>query len=1210
MKCQRLFFIAIVLLSLWFPGFAQAQQDKAPIVRLIYYVPSDREPQPDIDAKLDTLIRDTQQFFADQMEAHGFGRKTFRYETDAAGKAVVHHLKSKFPALAREHSLEINARFSDFRDYISLVALESDLNFGHPSGRNVCGLAHPGRSTRGGIETRHQSAYINNRCFNVMVFAHELGHLFGLAHDWRTTGKWIPSEWTRDPMVTSFCAAEWLDGHPAFNTDKPFDNMSIVNTTVKMLPPSLTTSGEAIRLGFEVSDPDGLHQIQLKMQYNAEISILDFKGVKGVTDSTVEWITTELPMEKVSLSLDSIDMKGYISNNGPYPINASLLLLASEDPHSEVAVRREIGIPTSVHATRLSLPENAKVRLGKGAVIDLAYSPDGTRLAVASTVGIWLYNAQTYQELALFTGHTDYVNSVAFSPDGQTLASGSKDRSIRLWDISTGKLLHTLTLDIRAAVESVAFSPDGKKLASAEYGRLHLWDVSTANLLHTFIDLKSSGSDIIPLAHASVAFSPDGQTLASMMGGDNYMRVWDVETGTLLHEFTGDTESVAFSPNGKMLASPSGESIRLWNVENGEHLQTLTGHNGFVFRVAFSPDGQMLASGYFARGNDDGGPIILWDVQTGKPLHTLIGHTYYITSVAFSPDGQTLASGSGDGTLRFWDVTTGTLLHTSTEHIFNIHQVALSPDGQMLASASGHPDRGSKPAIHLWDVGTGQLRYELTGHPFKSIAFSPDGQILASGSFEGVIGLWDIRTGRHLRTLLGPANAITVHHVVFSPDGQILASAYQGSSNYIDLWDVGTGSLLHRFIIASGAFPFGAFPNITFSPDGKMIANGGGKGTVQLWDVNTATEITTLIPDMNWRNSSDWRNSIAFSPDGQTLVSMYWNDWDTQGESIFWNVDTGKRFHTFTEPLFINAAFSPDGHTLVGAAWDREIGLYSAAYDVSTGSHSRLYTLTLGGRNKFTFRDRILRYRVTLSQDIKTLASWDYTDTVLLWDTMLTPTASEETRAADVNGDGEVNIQDLVVVAAALGQAGENDADVNRDGEVNIQDLVAVAAALGEVAAAPAVLRQQGAVHLTQEEVQHYLTQAQQADLTDATSVRGIRFLEQLLSAFTPKETALLPNYPNPFNPETWIPYQLSEPAAVRLIIYDIQGRVVRDLDLGHQRPGMYQSRARAAYWDGRNAQGESVASGVYFYTLSTESTRDSVTAGDFSATRKMLIRK
>ena len=202
---------------------------------------------------------------------------------------------------------------------------------------------------------------------------------------------------------------------------------------------------------------------------------------------------------------------------------------------------------------------------------------------------------------------------------------------------------------------------------------------------------------------------------------------------------------------------------------------------------------------------------------------------------------------------------------------------------------------------------------------------------------------------------------------------------------------------------------------------------------------------------------------------------------------------------------------------------------------------------------------------------------------------------------ADVNGDGIVNIQDLVAVAAALGKPGENNADVNGDGEVNIQDLVAVAAALGIVPAAPSIIRDQAAGQLTSADVQHWLTQAQQANLTDAVSLRGIRFLEQLLATLTPKKTALLPNYPNPFNPETWIPYQLAKAADVTLTIYDTQGRVVRALDLGHQHVGMYQTRNRAAHWDGRNDIGESVASGVYFYTLK---------AGDFSATRKMLILK
>ena len=206
----------------------------------------------------------------------------------------------------------------------------------------------------------------------------------------------------------------------------------------------------------------------------------------------------------------------------------------------------------------------------------------------------------------------------------------------------------------------------------------------------------------------------------------------------------------------------------------------------------------------------------------------------------------------------------------------------------------------------------------------------------------------------------------------------------------------------------------------------------------------------------------------------------------------------------------------------------------------------------------------------------------------------------------DVNHDGLVDHDDLIAVnSALLTEASGNNADVNQDGIINIADLVLVAAAIATsettVAAAPAVIADQAAKQLTPADVQRWLIQAHAANLTDATAKRGILFLEHLLSVLTPEKTALLPNYPNPFNPETWIPYQLSEPADVTLTIYDIQGHIVRDLDLGHQAVGIYQHRSRAAYWDGKNAVGEPVASGVYFYTL---------TAGDFTATRKMLIVK
>ncbi|MDE0682967.1 MAG: cadherin domain-containing protein [Candidatus Poribacteria bacterium] len=200
----------------------------------------------------------------------------------------------------------------------------------------------------------------------------------------------------------------------------------------------------------------------------------------------------------------------------------------------------------------------------------------------------------------------------------------------------------------------------------------------------------------------------------------------------------------------------------------------------------------------------------------------------------------------------------------------------------------------------------------------------------------------------------------------------------------------------------------------------------------------------------------------------------------------------------------------------------------------------------------------------------------------------------------DVNQDGVVNVSDLVFVAGRLGQSGPNAADVNGDGVVNVQDLILVAGALGDTQAAPS-LHPASLEIFTAADVRGWLTQAQGLALTDPKLQSGIRFLEQLLAVLVPKETELLPNYPNPFNPETWIPYRLAEDAFVTVTIYDQGGRVVRRLNVGHQTAAIYERRSKAIYWDGRNEVGDKVASGIYFYTL---------TAGDFSATRKMLILK
>ena len=292
--------------------------------------------------------------------------------------------------------------------------------------------------------------------------------------------------------------------------------------------------------------------------------------------------------------------------------------------------------------------------------------------------------------LQTLKGHSNWVWSVAYSPDGQTLASGSDDTTIKLWNVKTGNLLQTLT-GHSELVTSVAYSPDGQTVASGSLDKtIKLWNVNTGNLLQTLEGYSEW--------FTSVAYSPDGQTLASGSNNNTIktIKLWNVKTGNLLQtlkDYSEGVTSLAYSPDGQTLASGSGyNTIKLWNVKTGNLLQTLEGHSNSVLSVAYSPDGQTVASG------SKDSTIKLWNVKTGKLLQTFTGHSDFVTSVAYSPDGQTVASGSRDSTIKLWNVKTGNLLQTFTGHSSLVFSVAYSPDGQTLASGSASSDN----TIKIW----------------------------------------------------------------------------------------------------------------------------------------------------------------------------------------------------------------------------------------------------------------------------------------------------------------------------------------------------------------------------------------------------------------------------------------------------------------------------------------------------------------------------
>ncbi len=571
-------------------------------------------------------------------------------------------------------------------------------------------------------------------------------------------------------------------------------------------------------------------------------------------------------------------------------------------------------------------------------VTSVAFSPDGKTLAAASsdkTVKLW--DTATHKEVASLSGHSGRVNSVAFSPDGKTLASASGDKTVKLWDISEYKEVATLS-GHSDSVNSVTFSPDGKTLAAASDDKtVKLWDIAARKEVAT---LSGHSSAIL-----SVAFSPNGKTLASV-SKDYTVRLWDTATRkemAILSGHSGYVVGVAFSPDGKTLASASTDkTVKLWDTAARREVATLSGHSGYVFSVAFSPDGKSLASA------SDDNTVKLWDTATRKEVTTLSGHSGYVFSVTFSPDGKTLAAASADKTVKLWDTVTRKEVATLSGHSNSVNSAPFSPDGKTLASAS------TDKTVKLWDVAARREVATLSGHSsfVFAVAFSPDGKTLASASADKTVKLWDTATRKEVATLSGHSGFVL--SVAFSPDGKILASASDDKT--VKLWDIAA-----RKEVATLSGQSGNVWSVAFSPDGKTLASASDDKTVKLWDIAARREVATLL------GHSDSVNSVAFSPDGKTLASA------SDDKTVkLWDTATHIEVATLSghSGYVVGVAFSPDGRTLASASTDNTVKLWDTA--------ARRQVATLSGHSSSV-------WSVAFSPDGKTLSSASNDKTVKLW---------------------------------------------------------------------------------------------------------------------------------------------------------------------------------------------------------------------------------
>jgi WD40 repeat protein len=613
-----------------------------------------------------------------------------------------------------------------------------------------------------------------------------------------------------------------------------------------------------------------------------------------------------------------------------------------------------------------TLPRGAWACLGSprfvsdNPVMSVAFSPDGKLLASGSGeynpggTDIYLWDLATGQQLHTLRGHRGMVIGLRFTRDGKTLVSAAWDLSnnICVWDIASGKKQRQFK-GHKNVITGLELTPDGRHLISSSQDyTIRMWDFASGKELRR-MNCYASG----------ISLSPDGRTLAAAAGE---VLLWDIQTGGELRRF-GRTagplpRAVAYAPDGKTLAVVNGSQVSLWDPTAGKEQRRVKDLLRAVNAVAYSPDSKTLVTAG-GGGEQDGAfvknflaEVKTWEVATGRVRLACKGHSMWANGAAFSPDGRTLASAGGDFSTRLWDVRTGREVSRFTGHSHEVTCLAYTPDGGTLCSSS------QDGTVRVWDAVRARELAVLHGHKKEVMALSltPDGKTLASGGLDGRVLLWDLPGGQKVRDLASDHGLVWC--LAFSPDGRTLASGDRGhgrGGGTLRLWDWRAGKELYR------RTEQGSADRLAFAPDGKTLA-AGCPTRIHVWDVATGKVQAQLD-----RPHFGLLGAMAYLPDG-TLASAGDGDRVTERTMYLWDVRTKKRLHQFEVGTGYRTtmAVSPDGRLL---AWACETNLQ--VWEVST----RRKVGEFRGHRKHISA-------LAFNPDGRTLASGGADGAILFWD--------------------------------------------------------------------------------------------------------------------------------------------------------------------------------------------------------------------------------